>query len=91
VQSVKRELHQQQKELLLKGKFIVVIVNNKMEKETILEKYANQMAQTHARVIDEHFWLVVKKKPKWMPSFLYRAVIKELIEFQQHNYPPTQL
>ena len=49
------------------------------------EKYTKQMAENHARVIDKNLWLVVKQKPKWMPSFLYRAVIKELVEFQQHN------
>jgi len=54
--------------------------------ETIIEKYRRQMAENHAKKIDDNFWLVVKQKPKWMPSFLYRAVIKELIEFQQHNF-----
>jgi hypothetical protein len=56
-----------------------------MEEETIIEKYRRQMVENHAKKIDDNFWLVVKQKPKWMPSFLYRAVIKELIEFQQHN------
>jgi len=54
--------------------------------ETIIEKYRRQMAENHTKKIDDNFWLVVKQKPKWMPSFLYRAVIKELIEFQQHNF-----
>lgn len=53
------------------------------EVETTLEKYTKQMAENHALKIDENFWLVVKIKPKWMPSFLYRAVIKQLIEFKQ--------
>lgn len=56
-----------------------------MKEETIIEKYTRQMAEIHARKVDENFWLVVKQKPKWMPSFLYRAVIKELIEFQEHR------
>jgi len=55
------------------------------EEENIVEKYAKQMAENHARKIDENFWLVVKQKPKWMPAFLYRAVIKELVEFQEHR------
>ena len=56
-----------------------------MEEEIIVEKYAKQMAENQAMQIDKTFWLVVKQKPKWMPSFIYRAVIKELIEFQKHN------
>ena len=47
--------------------------------------YTKQMAENHALRIDKNFWLVVKQKPKWMPSFLYKAVIKELVEFQQHK------
>lgn len=56
-----------------------------MENESIVEKYANQMAERHALKIDNAFWLVVKQKPKWMPSFLYKAVIKSLVEFQEHR------
>ena len=56
-----------------------------MKAENIIEKYGKQMAENHAMVIDKNFWLLVKQKPKWMPSFIYRAVIKELVEFHQHN------
>ena len=56
-----------------------------MTQETIVEKYARQMSENYAKKIDENFWLVVKQRPKWMPSFLYRAVIKELIEFHQYK------
>lgn len=52
--------------------------------ETIIEKYSKQMAKNHAFQVDKNFWLVVKQKPKWMPSFIYRAVIKILVEF--HSY-----
>ena len=51
----------------------------------IIFDYTKQMAENHAKKIDTNFWLVVKQKPKWMPSFIYKAVIKELVEFQQHN------
>ena len=54
-----------------------------MKEENIMEKYTRQMAESQAVKIDDKFWLVVKKKPNWMPSFLYKAVIKELVEFQQ--------
>ena len=47
--------------------------------QNIINNYANQMAENQAFIIDKNFWLVVKQKPKWMPSFLYKAVIKELI------------
>lgn len=53
------------------------------EEETVIEKYARQMAENHAIEIDKKFWLVVKQKPKWMPGFIYRAVIKKLVEFNQ--------
>ena len=56
-----------------------------MENETIIEKYTRQMAENHAINIDKNFWLVVKQKPRWMPAFLYRMVIKELVEFQEHR------
>ena len=57
-----------------------------MEKETTVEKYARQMPERHAILIDKNFYLVVKQKPNWMPGFLYRAVIKELVEAQEHRY-----
>ena len=50
--------------------------------ETIVEKYTSQMLENHAKKIEDNFWIIVKKKPKWMPSFLYRAVIKELVELK---------
>lgn len=50
-----------------------------------MEKYIRQMAENHAFKVDKNFWMVVKQKPKWMPKFIYEAVIKELVEFQQHN------
>lgn len=54
-------------------------------KENIIEKYTKQMAENHAFLIDKNFWLVVKQKPKWMPQWMYKAVIKELVEFQEHR------
>ena len=54
-------------------------------KETIVEDYSKQMAEAHVFKIDENFWLVVKVKPKWMPAFIYKAVIKSLVEFQQYR------
>ena len=53
-----------------------------IHEETIIEKYTSQMLENHAKKIDDNFWITVKKKPKWMPSFLYRAVIKELVELK---------
>ncbi len=55
-----------------------------MSKETIAEKYAKQMIQTHVIEIDNKFRLVVNEKPKWMPGFLYRAVIKQLVGIEEH-------
>lgn len=50
-----------------------------------MDSYVRQMAEEHARKIDENFWLVVKQKPWWMPSFLYRSVIKNLVVFKEYN------
>ena len=52
----------------------------------VAEVYAKQMAERHAFVVEKHFWMVVKQKPKWMPAWIYRAVIKSLVEFQTHLY-----
>lgn len=43
------------------------------------------MAENHAMKIDNAFWLVVKKKPKYMPAFLYKMVIKNLVEIQEYR------
>ena len=53
--------------------------------KNVVEEMVEQMARNHAIEIDKNFWLVVNKKPKWMPSFLYRAVIKNLVSFRKHN------
>ena len=50
----------------------------------IVDTYAEQMAQKHAKEIDRNFWFIVKQKPKWMPDFIYKAVIRELVEL--HHY-----
>lgn len=50
---------------------------------TAVDGYAKQMAENHAFNVDKAFWLVVKQKPKWMPAFLYKAVIKNLINFNE--------
>jgi hypothetical protein len=49
----------------------------------IVEQYTKQEMERQAFLIDKNFWLVVKEKPNWMPSFLYRAVIKNLVEFNE--------
>lgn len=59
--------------------------DNKYEGAKIIDSYTKQMAEAHAFKIDETFWLVVKVKPDWMPKFIYKMLIKNLIEFQQHN------
>jgi len=53
--------------------------------QEVMDSYVEQMAENHARMLDKNFWLVVKQKPRWMPAFLYKAVIKELVEFQEHR------
>ena len=56
----------------------------KTDAENIMEIYAKQAMEAHAFRVDKNFWMVVKKKPKYMPMWLYKAVIKNLIEFQKH-------
>lgn len=61
------------------------LISKKMEDKTIIDEYTKQMAENHAIKVDTNFWLVVKQKPKWMPSFIYKVVIKQLVEFQKHQ------
>jgi len=56
-----------------------------MKENNPIEEYTKQAAEAHAFKVDKNFWMVVKVKPKWMPMFLYRMVIKNLIEFQSHE------
>lgn len=51
----------------------------------LAEKYTAQMAENHMINIDKNFWLVVKQKPKYMPSWLYKMVVKELVVFHQYK------
>ena len=51
-----------------------------MEKENIIDEYVKQMAENHAFKIDQNFWMVVKQKPKWMPSFILRWLKRKLHE-----------
>jgi len=61
-----------------------------MKKENIIDTYVKQATENHALKGDTNFWLVVKQKPNWMPMFLYKMVIKNLVEVQQHqsSFPP---
>lgn len=56
-----------------------------LETPKIIDEYVKQMAENHAFKVDTNFWMVVKRKPRWMPSFIYKAVIKNLVEFQTHK------
>jgi len=70
------------------GNNIYGVVEHKcQEVESIkaVQSYVSQMAEAHAFKIDQQFWLVVKQKPKWLPSFLYKAVVKNLVELQYHK------
>lgn len=77
----------QKPSVLFKGKnsSLKKIFDEASREETIIEKYSRQMAEKHAKKLDDNFWLVVKQRPKWMPKFIYRAVIKELIELNQYK------
>jgi hypothetical protein len=56
------------------------------KKVSVVDEYVQQAAENHALKVDTNFWMVVKQKPKWMPLFLYKLVIKNLVEFQEHHY-----
>lgn len=53
--------------------------------ENVMERYARQAMEAHAFNVDKNFWMVVKPKPWWIPMWLYRRTIKDLIEFQKHQ------
>ena len=49
----------------------------------MVHSYAYMIASQYAKLKDDYFFIYIKKKPKWMPSFLYRAVIKRLVVLNQ--------
>lgn len=51
----------------------------------IIENYIKQAQENHQIKIEKNFDLVVKKKPKYMPLWLYKMVIKDLIEFRTYK------
>lgn len=62
-----------------------ILENADLSSHKISDPYIKQMAENHAFLIDKNFWMVVKQKPKWLPAWLYKKVIKNLIEFQQYK------
>ncbi|MBU2118723.1 MAG: hypothetical protein KJ954_14140, partial [Alphaproteobacteria bacterium] len=68
------------------GCFILTGQMNGESKDcSVMEFYARQMSLNHAKKIEENLYLVVKNKPIWMPSFVYKAVIKRLVEFYEYR------
>ncbi len=45
-----------------------------------IEKFCQDRMYTLAVKIDADVGIVIKPKPFWMPSFIYKAVIKEFVE-----------
>ena len=46
---------------------------------TLQEETIQQFAEIHASKIEDKIKVVVKPRPKWMPEFVYNAVIKKSI------------
>lgn len=53
-----------------------------MKEESPVDKYVAQMAEKQAIFINEHFKFIVKPKPRFMPSWLYKMLIRELVTLQ---------
>ncbi len=50
-----------------------------------IEKYCEQEGYKLAQKIDDSMGFVVKPKPRWMPYWLYKKVIKEVVVLVQKN------
>ena len=48
-------------------------------KETIIEKYAYAMANKQCEIIDGYCKLYIKKKPKYLPEFVYKYILKKVV------------
>lgn len=53
---------------------------NTVNHSPILEKYCQDRMYALAKTIDLNVAVVLKPKPWWMPTFIYRAVIKGSVE-----------
>ena len=65
-------------------KELTIDINKKKgdkETERIVYQLTNDMLDRHNKLIDETFLFIVKEKPFWMPKFIYKAVIKNCVEF----------
>ena len=45
-----------------------------------IEKYCESQSFKLAKKIDDNLAIVIKKKPKWCPNFLYKKIIKDSVE-----------
>jgi hypothetical protein len=48
--------------------------------KTPIEKYCEAQSYKLAARIDEGCAVVVKPRPKWCPKWLYKAVIRDVVE-----------
>lgn len=50
-----------------------------IDSRNIIEKYAEAIAFNRARLIDGYCQLHIRKRPWYLPAFLYRRIMKKLI------------
>ena len=56
-----------------------------MNSKETLEKYAYAVADKQAELIDQYCRMYIKKKPKYIPEFVYRFVLGKFIVIAYFN------
>jgi len=51
----------------------------------IIEEYTKKESLRRAKLIEGNFYLVVKEKPKYVPNWLYKKIIRNSVEIVQLN------
>ena len=53
--------------------------------ESIIKEYSNRKMLNYVRMIDDNVAIVIKKRPWWLPPFIYNAVIRNYAEIVENR------
>ena len=53
--------------------------------EDIIQKYCEQQGYKLARRIEDNLAILIKPRSKWIPKWLYKKIIKDIIEIIKYN------
>jgi len=49
----------------------------------MVDAYAYMIAGHYAKLKDDYFFIYIKKKPKYIPNFIYKWFIKKFVVFAE--------